>query len=187
MFQVTRDPNGAADILNWGFQVFHPMFVYDSCWMPSDWDTNGPPEIHRYDEMQNHKYSLGTAYELLWDVDQALIESLIAQAVADGLLTVDQQVDLIEELTQYEARFFYAVKELTSCDAPGDYIIRAWASDTQTGIGDLYNVLEYTSLVALAIDFPEGVQYGELVPGVHKIVLGIRSLILPYLLCRISK
>lgn len=174
-FMVARDPNGAADIANAGFRVAHPVAPDPGtvCWMPDLW-----PAIYGYGDVQNLKVSEGTAFEGIYGTqtvpgaDRAFIRAAIARGVAANLLTQAMADDLLEELEQQEARFFWAVKPFTCCYAPGDYEIMAWASDTSGGQGELINTLYYESIIAIDVDFINVIDYGELVPGVKQIVSG---------------
>ena len=171
MYMVARDPNGAGDIVNAGFRIEHPAAPDPdtACWMP----TSPVPAIYGYgmvDQLAATEWFYGTV--ITPGPQRAAIEAAIAAAVNVNLINQTVANDLLEELEQQEARFFYAEESFTCCWAPGNYSVMAWASDNAGGQGELVNNLTYESIIAIDLDFSAGINYGDLVPGVKQILSG---------------
>lgn len=144
-YMVATDPNGPGDVQRVYINVFHP---------------DGTKK-YQLDARELNKTTEWT--EIEWAIDTGVNNTCIPPAVA---------ADMKHELEQCEARAFKVNFTMHYHQPPGNYTVIAYAVDTAGAIGSFTNTFEYYSIKVLAIDFAAGINFGEIVPCVEKIVSG---------------
>lgn len=141
-YMVATDPNGANDIMKVFIKVFHPDGT---------------------EKYQIEAEELPKDGEIISAIDQGVLNGCIDPAVA---------ADMKYELGKCEARAWKACFEMHYHQPHGNYKVTAYAVDTAGNWGEFSNTFYYFSLKYLAIDFAGGLDFGEIVPCVEKIISG---------------
>lgn len=172
-YVVATDPNGRNDLAAVYLDIFHPDAV---------------PECGSF------KFQIHNCVKMDLTSQKTAIEQAIDDAVAAGIISGPRSVhgtdawEIMEELYNWEDAYIYKCEWPMSYHQPcGDYKVSAWAVDNSgestphCSEGDpnvcepgekLENLFEFVCVTAVELDFTCGINFGEIVPSVEKVVTG---------------
>lgn len=152
-YVVAKDPQGRDDIQKIYVDVFYPQI--------------------------NDTYHGQKKYEVeAQKLDPVNDESAILQAMQDaldaGLITQSEYDDIYYEIfSQPEAYMWEANLHMWYCQPAGRYLVQGWGTDTRSEVSQRIDTyMDWLATVVLEIDFQNGINYGDLQPGVEKVVQG---------------
>jgi hypothetical protein len=149
---VASDPNGRDDLAAVFIDIYHPT---------------AEPECGSQ-EYQLH----GVMLDIVSQKEE--IEACKTAALNAGLITPAEFTDINYNIFEQREWYMYKVDLKSNyCQPAGDYEARTYAVDREGGVS-IPKSAYYTWIqsVILQIDFYNGVNYGELIPGVEQTVQG---------------